>query len=313
LATYLIQNSIWWIEYANFSGVRMDTYSYPDKDFMSEWTCAVMDEYPNFNIVGEEWSLNPAIVAHWQRGKQNPNGYTSCLPSLMDFPLQSALVTGLNNQESHFDGMVHIYESLANDFMYADPMNLVVFPDNHDMDRFYTQIKEDFGLFKLGIAQLLTTRGIPQIYYGKEILMTNDVPHDHGIIRTDFPGGWEGDKVNAFTGEGLTTEQKEAQEFMCQLLNWRKDNEAVHQGNMKHYVPKDGVYVYFRYTDDKKVMVALNKNKESVEIDLGRFSEVLPAKAIGKDIFNQEKKQLEGKLTLPAYAPLILEIEAEDI
>jgi len=313
LAKYLIQNSIWWIEYANLGGVRMDTYSYPDKDFMSKWTCALMDEYPNMNIVGEEWSLNPAIVAHWQKGKENPNGYASCLPSLMDFPLQNALVTGLNNEESNFDGMVHIYESLANDFLFADPSNLVVFPDNHDMDRFYTQVNEDFGLYKLGIAQLLTTRGIPQLYYGTEILMTNDVPHDHGIIRTDFPGGWEADPVNAFTGDGLTAEQKEAQQFMKQLLNWRKNNEAVQIGDLKHFVPREGVYVYFRYTNDQKVMIALNKNKEEVTLDLSRFNEILPDKTTGTNIFTNEKLQLGKKLNLPAYSPTILEIVEEDI
>ncbi|MCB0855607.1 MAG: cyclomaltodextrinase N-terminal domain-containing protein, partial [Bacteroidetes bacterium] len=190
MAKYLTQNSIWWVEYADLDGIRMDTYSYPEQDYMTEWTCDVMEEYPRFNIVGEEWHLNPSIVAYWQKGKENSNGYTSCLPSLMDFPLQSGVVEGLNAKETSFSGWVNTYDRLANDFIYADPSNMVTFPDNHDMQRFYSQVNEDYDLFKLGIAYFLTVRGIPQIYYGTEILMTSS--SDHGIVRSDFPGGWKG-------------------------------------------------------------------------------------------------------------------------
>ena len=313
MAKYLIQNTIWWIEYADLNGIRMDTYSYPDKDFMRNWTCAVMDEYPNLNIVGEEWSLNPGLVAHWQKGKVNANGYTSCLPALFDFPLQSALVEGLNSDESDYSGMARMYEMLANDFIYADPSNLVVFPDNHDMDRFFTQVNEDFDLFKLGMTYVLTTRGIPQIYYGTEILITNDVRNDHGVIRADFPGGWENDTVNGFTGKGLTEQQTEAQQFVKKLLNWRKSNDVFHNGKLMHYAPKEGVYVYFRYTDNEKVMIALSKNEEEVELSLDRFNEILPKDMIGKDIFTGEKLELKDKLTVPANSPLILEISDSGI
>lgn len=247
LANYLIQNTIWWIEYAGLGGIRMDTYSYPDPQFMSEWTHRVMEEYPNFNIVGEEWSVNPAIVSYWQRGKQNWNGYVSYLPSLMDFPVQNALAESLKDDESSWEsGWMKLYTMLVNDFLYPDPNNLVVFPDNHDMDRIYTQLNQDPELTKLAVTYVLTTRGIPQLYYGTEILMHNDEPDDHGIIRTDFPGGWAGDKRNAFTGTGLTREEQDMHQFTKRLLNWRKNAEVIHTGKLTHYAPMKGVYVYFR-------------------------------------------------------------------
>lgn len=308
LATYLIQNSIWWVEYAELSGIRMDTYSYPDMYYLSEWTCAVMEEYPNLNIVGEEWTVNPAIISHWQRGKVNANGYSSCLPSLMDFPLQAMLTKGLNDKESGNSGMLTAYEMLANDFLYANPSNLVIFPDNHDMDRFYTQVNEDFNLFKQGITYVLTMRGIPQIYYGTETLMTNASPGDHGLIRTDFPGGWADDSKNAFTGEGLTAKEKEAQSFVKKILNWRKGAPAIHHGKLIHFVPKEGFYVYFRYNDDHRVMVILNKNDRDATLDLSRFRQVLKDGENGKDIISGKMTELNEELSVPANTAMIIDI-----
>ncbi|WP_276495736.1 glycoside hydrolase family 13 protein [Pontibacter litorisediminis] len=311
LATYLIQNSLWWIEYADLGGIRMDTYSYPDPGFMSNWTRRVMEEYPNFNIVGEEWSLNPAIVAYWQRGKHNPNGYVSYLPSLMDFPVQAALATALRDEERGWDtGWLHLYQVLATDFLYADPQNLVVFPDNHDMDRIYTQMNQDADLTKLALTFLLTTRGIPQLYYGTEILMHNEAKGDHGIIRTDFPGGWPADKTNAFTGEGLTEQQVQMQQFMKKLLRWRQGAEVVHKGKLIHYAPYKGVYVYFREVPGKKVMVILNKNEEPYELELEKFAPQLKGVATGVDVLSGKTYILsQPKVALPSKAPLVLELQ----
>ncbi len=308
MSKYLIQNTIWWVEYAGLDGIRMDTYPYPDKDFMTDWTCDIMNEYPNLNIVGEEWHGNPSIVAHWQAGKANPNGYTSCLPSLMDFPLQVKVVEGLNAKEESFSGWVFTYEMLANDFVYADPFNLVIFPDNHDMSRFYTQVNEDFDKFKLGITYFLIVRGIPQIYYGTEILMKNPGTSDHGIIRSDFPGGWEGDEINAFTGDGLSSLEKEAQEFMKKLLNWRKGKEVIHNGQLMHFNPKNGVYVLFRMNDKDKVLVVLSKNEAEIELNLDRFEEVLGNATNGVEIISGNNVSLEGTLTVPAMSPMIIEV-----
>ncbi|MDP2114800.1 MAG: alpha-amylase family glycosyl hydrolase, partial [Bacteroidota bacterium] len=286
VSNYLIQNSIWWTEYLGLDGIRMDTYPYPDKFAMAEWTRRMLEEYPDFYMVGEEWAMNPAIVAYWQKGKINQDGYVSYLPGLMDFPLNNAVIQSLKNPESWGGGLVTLFEALANDFQYADPEKLVIFPDNHDMSRIYTQLGENYDLLKMSIAYYATTRGIPQIFYGTEILMSNPGTEEHGVIRSDFPGGWAGDQVNAFTGAGLTTQQKQAQDFFSKILNWRKSSEVIHSGKLKHFAPEDGVYVYFRYNQSGKVMVVLNKNTSEKSLNTSRFSEVMDNCTSGKEIIS---------------------------
>ena len=215
MANYLIQNSIWWVEALGLGGIRQDTYPYPDKHFMSNWAGAIMKEYPNFSIVGEEWSYNPLLIGYWQEGAKNKDGYESNLRSSMDFAMQSKITEALNEEESWDKGLVKIYEGLANDFGYASPKDLMIFNDNHDMDRIFTQLKEDVSNTKMAISYMLMLPRIPQLYYGTEVLIQNTAkPGDHGLIRTDFPGGWVGDTVNAFTGEGLSEAQKEMQFFL---------------------------------------------------------------------------------------------------
>ena len=312
LADYLIQNTLWWIEYLGLAGIRMDTYGYSGAEFMKEWTCAVMNEYPNFNICGEEMSLNPAVLAYWQKGKENPDGYSSCLPGLLDFPLQHALKNALTEQETWNTGMIKLYEMLSNDFLYADPFKHVIFPDNHDMSRIFTQLNEDIGLFKLAMTFFATMRGTPQFYYGTEILMSNTGDNSHGNIRSDFPGGWEGDKVNAFTDKGLTKEQKEVRSFIKKLLNWRKRATAIHDGKLIHFVPVNGVYTYFRFNDEMKVMVVLNKTASRQNVDLTQFSELLIKGTIAKNIITGKKITLNNNLTVDPKQPLILEIKYKE-
>lgn len=309
MAKYLIQNSIWWIEYSGVDGIRMDTYPYPDKAFMSDWTCQVQNEFPFFNTVGEEWNLEPEIVAYWQQGKVNPDGYTSCLPSVMDFPLQASLTKGLLTEESNFSGWVDTYVTLASDFLYANPNNLVTFPDNHDMSRFFTQVNENYDLFKLGITYILTTRGIPQLYYGTEILMTNPGTTDHGVIRTDFPGGWEGDAINGFTQVGLNDLQKSNLTFFKTLLNWRKGQSAIHHGKLIHYNPKDGIYVLFRYNNDDKVMIVLSKNPEEQKIDLSRFNEMIAGNESGTEIISGEQLTFDSFLSVPGMGAMVIDLD----
>jgi glycosidase len=308
MANYLIQNSIWWIEYVGLSGIRMDTYPYPYKEAMAEWNKRVLQEYPYFNIVGEEWTINPAIVSYWQRGQTNLDGYRGELPSLMDFPLQNALSMALTEPEGWSSGLIRIYETLANDFLYPDPGNLVVFPDNHDMSRFFMQVGMNVDLFKLGIAFILTTRGIPQIFYGTEILMTHTEGNDHGHIRKDFPGGWQGDKINGFTGRGLTSSEIEIKEYFKKLLNWRKNCKLVQNGKLTHFVPQDGIYVYFRYNDEGKVMVILNKNLHEQILNLERFRELLDKGEKGREVISGKVIELEDEIVLEPMTPMIIEI-----
>lgn len=309
LLNYLIQNSIWWTEYVGLDGIRMDTYPYPDKFGMAEWTRRMLEEYPDFYMVGEEWAMNPAIVSYWQKGKVNADGYVSELPGLMDFPLNNAVVQGLKNPETWGGGLVTLYEALANDFLYPNPGDLVIFPDNHDMSRFYTQLGENADLLKMGLAYYATTRGIPQIFYGTEILMSNPGTEEHGVIRSDFPGGWAGDQVNAFTGTGLSAKQKDAQDYFRKVLNWRKTNPVVHSGALKHFAPENGIYVYFRYNESGKVMVVLNKNQEAKTLDTNRFSEVMAACTSGKEIISGKNITDLKTLNVPAMSAMIIELK----
>ncbi|MBU0911396.1 MAG: glycoside hydrolase family 13 protein [Gammaproteobacteria bacterium] len=309
LATYLIQNSVWWVEYANLSGIREDTYSYADKDFLTQWSKRLMTEYPNFNIVGEEWSANPVVVSYWQKGKQNSDGYQSSTPSMMDFPLYYALLAALTEEEAWDKGWVKLYEALGNDVIYPDPTNLVLFEGNHDTARLFSLLNEDRDLYQMAMIYLLTAPRIPQLYYGTEILKQSPKQRDDGLVRSDFPGGWAGDTVNAFTGKGLSKAQLQAQQLVKTLANYRKNNTVLQQGLMKHFSPVDGIYSYARYQDKAQLWVFFNKNAEAKTVDLNRYSELMPANAHFIDVLTGKTISAKGKLELPARGSLMLQLQ----
>ncbi len=307
MAKYTIQNSIWWIETAKLRGIRQDTYPYPDKNFMSQWAGAIMNEYPNFSIVGEEWTTNPLLIAYWQQGNINRDGYNSNLKSPMDFAMQETIVKGLNNEESWDAGLIEIYRGLANDFAYASPKDIMVFPDNHDMSRIFTQLHGNVVHTKMALSYILMMPRIPQIYYGTEILMDDfDKPGDHGLVRTDFPGGWQGDVINAFTGEGLSGEQKDMQLFLKKILNYRKNSKAIHEGKTTHFAPENGVYMLFRILDDETVIHIMNKNSGPIELALDRFKEIgLDGKMV-HNIINGKSQIWNGSFLLNEKGSVIL-------
>lgn len=309
LANYLIQMSVWWVEQAGLAGIRADTYSYSDRDFLARWSARLMQEYPNFNLVGEEWSPSPAIVSYWQRGKRNHDGYVSSMPSMMDFPLHGALLAALGETEAWDGGLNKLYGALAHDFLYPDAANLVLFPGNHDTPRLYTLLKEDLALYKMALVYLATTQRIPQFFYGDELLFTSPPQRDDGRVRADFPGGWSGDHVNGFTGAGLNAQQSEAKAFVRRLMNWRKSATVVHQGRLMQYAPLDSCYVFFRYTDQEKLMVVFNKNSQAIDLDTRRFSEMLTAKSQGLDVLNGGRHALGKTLKVAARSALILQLE----
>ena len=289
MAEYLIQNSIWWIEMLNLSGIRQDTYPYAEKEFMKNWAGRIMKEYPKFNIVGEEWSYNPLRIAYWQDGNKNKDGYESNLKSVMDFAMQNAIFEAIHESEDWNTGLIKIYENLANDFYYKDPSSLLIFNDNHDMSRIYTQMNEDLVKTKMAISLMLILPRIPQILYGTEILMQDTAnPGDHGLIRADFPGGWNNDTVNAFTQRGLQKEQIEMQEFLKKILNFRKKSSAIHKGKTIHFSPKDGIYLLFRINNEETTFLIINKNESSVNISLDNYSELDLKGKIFKNIISNE-------------------------
>lgn len=309
LLDYFIQNCIWWIEYADLGGLRIDTYPYNDKEPMARLTGRIMDEYPGFNIVGECWMHESIEVAYWQKGVKNPDGYISELPCVMDFPLTDALCAFTHEKQDWSTGIMRPYVVFAKDYLYAEPDNLLIFADNHDTERIWHLLKNDIRKFKLLFTILATTRGIPQIYYGTEIMMSGEKQKGDGDIRRDFPGGWPADKVNAFTEQGRTVQQNEVFSFMKNLLNWRKNKPVIHFGKMMHYVPEDECYVYFRYNAEAKVMVVVNNAEaESKTLRLGRFAEMLEGITEGTDVISGRRIELTDTLTLPAKTSMVLEL-----
>jgi len=307
LARYLIQNSIWWIEYAGLDGIRHDTYPYPDPAMMSEWCKEVMTEYPDFNIVGEAWYFNTVGCAYWQaHSKLNKNG-DSNLKTVMDFSLMQSAYKAFNEETKWNTGLTRVYEIVGLDFLYEDINNLLVFLENHDTERFLCKLPENLSVFKQAYAYLLTTRGIPQIYYGVEILMNGSKDGNDGNVRMDFPGGWKEDTTNAFTPEGRAPLQNEAYDYLKKLLNWRKNNEVISRGTLVHFKPVDGVYVYARSYEGKHVLVIMNGTNEARTLGMEHYSEVFDGKTSGKDVVTGKTVGLEKTLNLAARETLILE------
>lgn len=308
VARYLIQSSIWWIEYAGINGIRQDTHPYADFDFMSQWCKEVLDEYPYFNIVGETWLNSNVLVSYWQKDSKLAAPLNSNLPTVMDFPLQALMNQAFDEETGEWGGGLYkLYDYQTQDLVYANPMNLLTFLDNHDTSRFAQtdEMAKNLKRYKQAMVFLLTTRGIPQIYYGTEILMTGDKGKGDGDLRKDFPGGWQGDTRNCFAKNGRTALENEAFEFTRQLLNWRKGNQVIGKGSLKHYSIQNGVYVYQREFNGKSVVVIMNGTDDSKELDLAPYQEILPREN-ALDVLTGKNVNLSGKLCLDGRENLIL-------
>nr|WP_314834590.1 glycoside hydrolase family 13 protein [uncultured Flavobacterium sp.] len=310
---YLTQNAIWWIEYADLDGLRVDTYNYADPNAIAKWTKAITNEYPNLNIVGEISMRDQAQLSYWQKDSKVGaiQNFNSNLPSIMDFIMLDAFQSIFNENDGSWDkGMMKIYDNLANDFLYPNPNNIMIFAENHDTERFNEVYKNDFKKYQMAMALVATLRGIPQLYYGSEIGMAGDRNKGgDAAIRQDFPGGWKEDTNNAFLKSSRTEEQEHYFDFTSKLFQWRKTNEAVHFGKTTHYIPENNVYVYFRYTDTKTVMVVVNNSDNNQTIKTNRFQENIEKFSIGKDILSSKTIDLKQDLTIESKSVLILELQ----
>ncbi|MGE8243422.1 MAG: glycoside hydrolase family 13 protein, partial [Sphingobacterium sp.] len=295
---YLTQSHIWWIETAAIDGFRIDTYPYNDLDFMGKWTDRIQKEYPNFTFFGETWVHGVANQAYFLGGKRVGQAVDSKLMGVTDFQLNYAIGDALNQKSEWTAGANKLYTTLASDYQYPQPQQNVIFLDNHDKDRFFSVVGENVQKYKSAMAWLLTTRGIPQLYYGAEILMKNFSNPD-GLLREDFQGGFAGDKKDKFTVAGRTEAEQEMWSFVRTLANYRKQHPVLQSGKTMQYVPEDGVYVYFRYNDQQTVMVMMNCNDQEKEVKLDRFAE-RNAKATGYvDVISQQAlKPTDHKIKL---------------
>lgn len=307
VAKYLIQNSIWWIEYARIDGIRQDTYPYADKQMMEQWCRAVFEEYPDFNIVGESWIENPVGAAYWQRKSAlNP---TSTLKTTMDFHLQSIAAKTLAEETTWNSGMNVLYDHFTLDCCYPDVKNVLRFLENHDTDRFFSESPVDTRIYRQGLVLLLTIPGIPQLYYGQEFMQSGTKGHDDAFVRMDMPGGWDEDPVSVFDGSALSPVQKEAMAFARKILKWRRGNNVIARGEMKHFKPRDGVYVYERRLGNHSYMMVLNGTDCERQLDLTPYGEVIRERAEGYDVLNERSVSLWEVLSLKAREALIIELK----
>lgn len=308
---YLTQNHIWWIEYAGIDGLRLDTYPYNEPAYMADWASKLKAEFPHLTIFGETLVNSVAAQAFFTQGNTVNRGFDTQLPGVTDNVLKNTVYEALNGKSGWTDGVFRLYNVLSQDFLYQDPARNLVFWDNHDMSRFYSMVNEDFDKYKSGMALLLTMRGIPQLYYGTEILMKNYSDPD-GLVRSDFPGGWKGDKKNKFTAAGRTSAENEAWNFVHTLAQYRKNSPALQSGKLIQYVPEDGLYVYFRTAGGnhgtKDVMVIFNSENKAKTLDASRFNAQLGQSRSLRNIISGTTSDNVKNIAVPAKTTLVLEL-----
>jgi glycosidase len=304
--TFLTQNHIWWIEYAGVDGLRLDTYPYNDLPFMSRWAVAVKDEFPHLSIFGETLVWSAANQAFFTEGNTVNQGFDTHLPGITDGVWKEAVYEALNGNEGWTDGVNRLYSVMAQDFLYKDPTRNTIFLDNHDMSRFLSVVGEDINKYKSGMAMLMTMRGVPQMYYGDEILMKNFSNPD-GLVRSDFPGGWAGDKVNKFTAAGRTDQENDAFNYVRKLANYRKNTTALQTGKLMQFIPQKNIYVYFRYDDQKTVMIVYNGSEKEQTTTTDRYFERIQGAKRAKNVITDETVDLSS-LTIPGKSTLVLEL-----
>ncbi|MBO4642119.1 MAG: glycoside hydrolase family 13 protein [Bacteroidaceae bacterium] len=302
---YLIQNSKWWIETAGIDGIRMDTYPYADRQAMSDWMKELLDEYPNFNVVGETWVNEPAYTASWQKDSPNTQ-INSYLPTVMDFSFFDRISSAASEQTDGWgNGLNRIYNSFAYDFLYADPLHVMAFIENHDTDRFLKD-GQNVPMLKQALTLLLTTRRIPQLYYGTEVLMNGTKEKTDGNVRKDFPGGWAEDTHNAFTKEGRTDAEQDMFAWLSKILHWRQKCDAVTKGTMTHFCPVNGCYVYARQYEGKTVLIILNGTDKEQTLPLKHYAEIIGSKSNAMDLTSEKNYDLQNNLKLSPRESLIL-------
>jgi glycosidase len=306
LANYLIQNIIWWTAYTGQDAYRIDTYYYPDQHFTAKWAKRMQEEFPGIGLFGEVWVENVSTLAYYTQnnGLAEENAW---LTSVKDFPLYFAIGDALNQRNEWLTGAIRLYMTLSQDFLYEDPFRNVLFLDNHDLSRFYSQVNEDLDKLKAGYTFMMTTRGIPSLYYGTEILLTGYTNPD-GKVRQDFPGGWPGDSSNKFTAAGRSAKENEAFNFFKKIANYRKNNPVLHTGKLTQFVPEDGVYVYFRHNADKTVMCIMNCNDKPMSVPTDRYEERMMGFTKGKNVATDAVLTDLSNIEVGRYSTTVLEL-----
>ena len=305
-ANYLIQHAIWSVEEFGVDGWRIDTYIYNDLAFMNRCNEELIKEYPKITMFGETWVHGIASQAYFTANNLNVPFKSNLIGSTDFQTLFYGIIPALTQNFGWTDGVNKLYTTLSNDFLYKNANNNVIFLDNHDLTRFYSEMKEDVNKLKMGIAWLLTSRGIPQLYYGTEVLMKGEKNPD-GWVRLDFPGGWTGDKKNSFTQEGLTDAEKDMLQYTKTLANFRKQSSAITTGKLMQYIPKDGLYTYFRYDSKQTVMCLMNTAEKEMKVDFKDYAERTKTFTKATNVVNGNV--LSTSFTIPAKTMWVLELK----
>lgn len=308
VANYLIQHALWSVEEFGIDGWRIDTYAYNDLEFMNRCNQALYDEYPHITLFGETWVHGVINQAYFTENTMDIS-FKSNLQATTDFQtLFYGIQPAVTQDFGWTEGVNKLYQTVTNDIVYVNPMRQIIFLDNHDLSRFYSVVNEDKEKVKVALTWLLTFRGIPQLYYGGEILMKGFTNPD-GWVRLDFPGGWTGDTVNKFTAEGRTNDEQEIFMLVKTLANYRKQSSALKTGKFMHYLPEDGLYVYFRYDDDQTVMCIMNTAKKEMKVDFSKYSERADGFTAAKNILNSQAVTLDKSYSIPAMSMTVLELK----
>lgn len=323
---YFVQWAVWWIEYASLEGLRVDTYPYNEKQPAADWCAAIRDEYPDMNIVGECWTSSVPQLAYWQGGNPNKDGFDSCLPSIMDFPLYDALCAGLPCDNPGWgQGMTRVYDIFSHDFVYHDLSKMLIFPGNHDTARIGDIVRKDPSRLKIAMALMATMRGIPQIFAGDELMFVSSNPGDignHGGLRVDFPGGWPGDACDLFTKEGRDAQTVntdglpvsvgqagELYRYVSALFNWRKGKKVIHDGRTMHFLSRDNTYGYFRYDDTDAVFVYVNNSDGTKNVPWTHYSEISEGLSSGRDVLTGEAVEVSDATVVESHSVLVVEFK----
>ncbi|MBL7843435.1 MAG: glycoside hydrolase family 13 protein [Cyclobacteriaceae bacterium] len=309
VANYLIQHALWSVEEYAIDGFRIDTYAYNDLDFMNRCNQALLDEYPQLSLFGETWVHGVVNQAYFTRNKMNIS-FKSNLPGVTDFQsLLYGILPALNQPFGWTEGVNKLYQTASNDIIYEDPMKLVIFLDNHDLSRIYSVVGENVKKVKMAYSWLLTYRGIPQMYYGDEVLMKGETYPEDGYVRLDFPGGWPGDQVNKFTPEGRTKDEQEIFTLIRTLANFRKSSSALKTGKMMHYVPVDGLYVYFRYDNNQTVMCVMNTSDKEKAIDFSNYAERTNGFTKADNVLTGESLSTSSSFNIHSMSMIVMELK----
>lgn len=307
-AKYVIQSNIWSTEEFGIDGWRVDTYKYCDEKFLNDINAALIKEFPNITVFGEAWTNSVPASAYFTQNNINAP-FKHQIKGVTDFPLSNAIYDALNQPYGWNEGVSRLYTTLSQDFLYKDPLTNCIFLDNHDMNRYYSMVGEDLDKYKMGLGLLFTTRGIPQVYYGTEILMKNYKDPNDAAVRKDFPGGWRLDAVNKFNKNGLEAKEKEAFEFFKALAQFRKSSPAIATGKLKQFIPVNGVYVYFRIHQKQKIMCVLNTNSTQADFLLDKYSEEIPKGSALQNVLTGVITDASKGLSLQARSFHIFEVK----